>query len=90
MEHKNEKSRILDPREEPMEEPFPIHVYRKQELAMMYFPYASKECAGRNLRRWIHHCKGLYPKLVAAGYDKNRRFYLSREVRLIIEYLGEP
>ena len=73
-----------------MEGEFPIHVYRKQELAMMYFPYASKACAGRNLRRWIHNCKGLYDKLLEVGYDKKRRFYLSREVRVIIEFLGEP
>ena len=72
------------------ETPFAIHAYRKQELAMMYFRYASKECATRNLRRWIEHCTDLREALLAGGYDKNRHFFLSKEVKLIVEYLGEP
>ena len=72
------------------DEPFHIRIYRKQELAMMYFPDVSKESACRNLRRWIQHCKDLYSRLEEIGYDKHRQFYLKREVRLIIEYLGEP
>ena len=72
------------------EEPFHLRMYRKQELAMMYFPDLSKESAGKNLRRWIHKCTELCREQEALGYDKNRKFYLKREVRLIVEYLGEP
>ena len=75
---------------EGKETPFAIHAYRKQDLAMMYFDYASKECATRNMRRWIHSCKGLKEALLAEGYDKNRHFFLSKEVKLIVEFLGEP
>ena len=72
------------------EEPFQLRMYRKQELAMMYFPDVSKESAGRNLRRWIKRCTELYDELLAIGYDKHRQYYLKREVKLIITYLGEP
>ena len=72
------------------EEPFVLRIYRKQELAMMYFPDLSKESAGRNLRRWIKHCSALYNALLESGYDKNRKFYLRREVELIVNYLGLP
>ena len=72
------------------EEPFHLHAYRKNELAMLYFPDSSKESAGRNLRRWIKNCTELYQRLTESGFDKNRKFYLRREVELIIEYLGLP
>ena len=72
------------------EEPFRLHAYRKNELALMYFPDLCKESAGKNLRRWIKNCKELYTKMVEEGYDKNRKFYLRREVELIVEYLGLP
>ena len=70
--------------------PFHLHIYRKNELAMLYFPDLSKESAARNLRRWILHCKGLHENLERIGYDKNRKFFLKKEVKLIVEYLGEP
>lgn len=74
-----------------MEEiPFILHMYRKQELAMLYFPNVSKEAASRNLRRWIGHCHPLKEGLEAMGYDKNRKVFFREEVRLIVSYLGEP
>ncbi len=72
------------------EQPFQLRMYRKQELAMMYFPDLSKEAAGRDLRRWISKCGDLCRRLQEIGYDKNRKFFLKREVRLIVEFLGEP
>ena len=72
------------------EEPFHLHAYRKNELAMLYFPDLCKQSAGRNLRRWINNCQELHQKLTDQGFDKNRKFYLRREVELIVEYLGLP
>ena len=72
------------------EKPFVLRMYRKQELAMMYFPDVSKEAASRNLRRWIGHCDQLHQDLLAIGYDKYRKFFLRNEVKLIVSYLGEP
>ena len=77
-------------RSEMVREPFPLHIYRKQELAMIYFPDLSKEAASRNLRRWIEHCSELSKSLQEIGYDKNRKFFLRNEVQLIVYYLGEP
>ena len=70
--------------------PFPIHIYRKQELAMLYFPDSTKEAASRNLRRWIEKCSQLHEALQNIGYDKNRKFFLRNEVKLIVIHLGEP
>lgn len=72
------------------EKPFVLRIYRKQELAMLYFPDLSKEAASRNLRRWIHHCSQLNQDLLDIGYDKYRKFFLRNEVKLIVSYLGEP
>ena len=71
-------------------EPFHLRIYRKQELAMMYFPDVSKESATRNLRRWVARCTELSKELEKSGFDKNRKFYLRHEVELIIKFLGLP
>lgn len=65
-------------------------VYRKSELAMLYFPYAGKKQALNNLNRWIRRCPALDGALGAAGGMKNRRFFLRPEVELIVRHLGEP
>lgn len=75
---------------EPEEENFPIRMYRKQELAMLYFPDCSKEAASKNLRRWIKRCTPLTEELNKNGYHKQHNFFLKHEVALIVAYLGEP
>ena len=72
------------------ENPFQLHAYRKQELALLYFPDEGKNEATRNLRRWILQCPHLSDKLEEEGYRPRRKFYSRREVELIIEYLGLP
>lgn len=69
---------------------FRLRVYRKNELARLYFPQADKKGALQGLSRWIKHCAELEKALEAAGYDKNRKFYLKPEVALIVKFLGEP
>lgn len=69
---------------------FRLRVYRKNELARLYFPQADKKGALQGLSRWIKHCAELEKALKAAGYDKNRKFYLKPEVALIVKFLGEP
>ena len=70
--------------------PFRPRVYRKTELAQLYFPQAGKKTALQGLARWIKRCTELEKALEAADYDKNRRFYLKPEVELIVKFLGEP
>lgn len=72
------------------EHPFQLRAYRKQDLALMYFPEEDKAGATRNLRRWIEQCIDLFKRLMEEGYNKRRKFYTRREVELIVEYLGLP
>lgn len=43
-----------------------------------------------NLWRWIKRCTQLDQALQEAGYDKYRKYFLKREVELIVKFLGEP
>lgn len=70
---------------------FKIRSYSKKELALEYFPTASTPHAAVNhLMSWIKRCAELYDLLNNIGYQKNAKFFTPREVKLIIEYLGEP
>lgn len=70
--------------------PFQMRMYRKTELACLYFPYTDKKGALMNLWRWIKRCTPLDQALQEAGYDKYRKYFLKREVELIVKFLGEP
>lgn len=72
------------------ENTFRPRTYKKNELAMMYFPDVSKDAASRNFRRWIRQCPDMQKELRAVGYDKNRQYLLKAEVEVIVKYLGEP
>lgn len=73
------------------EQIFVLRSYRKQELAMLYFPDADKKCATRSMRRWILQCKELNNQLMnVEGYNPKRKFYSRAEVALIVDYLGLP
>lgn len=72
------------------EERFRPRLYKKSELAMMYFPNATKESASRSFRRWLTRCKMMMKELDDAGYDKNRQYLLKPEVEIIVKHLGEP
>lgn len=69
---------------------FRMRVYRKNELARLYFPEAGKKAALQHLGRWIKRCVELDRALQETGYDKYRKFFLRPEVELIVKYLGEP
>lgn len=69
---------------------FHSRVYRKSELARMYFPEADTKTALQGLARWIKRCTELRKALEAVGYEKNRRFFRKPEVELIVKFLGEP
>ena len=61
------------------DETFIIRAYGKSELAMMYFPDLSKETAMKKLRFWL-----------SVNINRNFRNFTPKEVRLIIEEIGEP
>lgn len=72
------------------DEPFRLRVYRKSELARLYFPDASTATALQTLNRWINRCPAVREGLRDMGYDKYRKHFLKPEVELIISQLGEP
>ena len=65
---------------------FEIRSYAKKELALLYFPHA----AVTHLMSWIRRCTPLAAELEKLGSHKTAKWFLAREVRLIIHYLGEP
>ncbi|MEG1546774.1 MAG: DUF4248 domain-containing protein [Bacteroides sp.] len=82
------ESRIVEERDD--EEKFRIRCYAKAELAQMYAPGLSSSQAVKRLRRWILRCRGLYEALDGVGYITKCQRLTPKEVRLIVEYLGEP
>ena len=64
---------------------------KRRDLAKKYFPEMSDVEAVRSLRRWIEGC----PKLMSALEElsmpfKKSRNLSARQVRIIMEYLGDP
>ena len=70
---------------------FEIRSYSKKELALLYFPTAATPHAAVTLlMSWIRRCSPLAAELEKLGSQKTAKWFLAREVRLIIHYLGEP
>ena len=70
---------------------FTIRSYTKSELALLYFPTTSDpHVAVNRLMSWIHRCQPLLAALQAGGYRKTAKWLSPREVRLIVDHLGEP
>ena len=73
-----------------MDSEFVIRAYSKKELALMYFPYSSPRTAVSHLMRWIHRCTQLWEQLQEMGYETTCKTFTPRQVRAIVEQLGEP
>ena len=69
---------------------FEIRAYSKKELALMYFPDSSPRTAVSHLMSWIHRCTQLWEQLQATGYEATCKTFTPRQVRAIVEQLGEP
>ena len=79
---------------------FIVRTYGRQELACMYFPESSPRSAWRRLKAWIMlrsaegRLQGKNPRLREALAPTGRmtilRSLTPREVRLIVDELGEP
>ncbi|MBQ0056853.1 MAG: DUF4248 domain-containing protein [Bacteroidales bacterium] len=74
-----------------MSKTFEIRCYTKKELALMYFPdAASPHTAVNHLMAWVKRCPQLWKALEAAEYKGTSKWLTPKEVRLIVEHLGEP
>lgn len=70
---------------------FEIRAYTKKELALLYFPTTDNpHTAVNHLMAWIRQCTALWNILQSQGYNKNDKWFKTREVKLIVEYIGEP
>ena len=73
-----------------MNNEFKIRAYSKKELALMYFPDSSPRTAVNHLMSWIRRCTQLWEQLQTMGYYPQSKGFTPREVRAIVEQLGEP
>ncbi len=73
-----------------MENEFKIKQYTKKELALMYFPESLPRTAVNHLRAWIRRCTPLWLLLQQSGYSPASKSFTPRQVKDIVEYLGEP
>lgn len=67
-----------------------IRSYSKQELALLYFPDSDPRIASCHLMRWINRNGQLLRELKSAGYYRHTKFFTSRQVCIILDYLGDP
>lgn len=69
---------------------FIIKAYTKKELALMYFPDSMPRTAVSHLMAWITRCPQLMTQLQASGYQTLNKGFTPRQVKAIVEHLGEP
>ena len=71
-------------------EDFKIRMYTKKELALMYFPESYPRTAVNHLMAWIRLCTPLWDELLKMGYCKTSKSFSPKQVKAIVENLGEP
>lgn len=69
---------------------FIIRAYTKKELALMYFPDSAPRTAVNHLMAWIRRCTSLWQQLQQMDYSINSKTLTPRQVKAIVEQLGEP
>ena len=69
---------------------FNIKPYTKKELALLYFPSTDPHVAVNRLMMWVKRCPELHNALAEQGYKKNVKWLSTREVEMIVRWLGEP
>lgn len=63
-----------------------VRAYGRQELALKYFPHMTPDSAWRKLRGWMK----VNPRLRTITAETNTRTFTPRQVRQIVDELGEP
>jgi hypothetical protein len=72
------------------EETFKVRAYGYGELAQLYFPNITKQSASVQFRRWIVLNTKLQNELMKIGFKPGLRLLTPKQVKLIVDYLGEP
>jgi hypothetical protein len=73
-----------------MEKEFVIRSYGYCELAMLYFPNSTKKSASAQLGRWIRENEKLKSQWLELGFKPRKKLLTPSQVKLIIDFLGEP
>ena len=64
---------------------------KRRDLAKMYFPESSPRAAVKALLRWIDNCPDLIKALDELNIPYRHKINLTaKQVRTIMEYLGDP
>lgn len=66
------------------------HSLSKAQLALLYAPNLTQGAAVNRLMAWLHRDEATMQKLYASGYYKTQKVFTSRQVAIIIDFLGEP
>ena len=72
------------------ESKFVIRSYYKTDLAQMYHPNVKVASAMRKMRRWINRNAELKRRLQEVQINALNHSYTSKQVAILIEFLGEP
>jgi Domain of unknown function (DUF4248) len=73
-----------------MDEQFKIKSYAYCELALLYFPNSNKNSASTQLGRWIRQNENLRNQLYELDYKPRKKILTPSQVRLIVNFFGEP
>ena len=73
-----------------MEEIFKIKSYGWQELAILYAPGVTPRSATRRLSLWVMNNSDLAENLKKKGWRKGQHLLTPVQVKIIVDYLGEP
>lgn len=71
-------------------ERFGIRDYNFGELAQLYYPDRGYLTVVRRFRDELQQTVGLSDALRAVGYKGNERVLTRSQVRVIVQFLGEP
>ena len=64
---------------------------KRRDLATLYFPDSKPRIAVKALLRWIDNCPDLLEALEELNVPfRHKQNLTARQVRLIMEYLGDP
>jgi len=69
---------------------FTLKSYGMQELGLLYFPTSTPASASMQLKKWITKSEKLLTDLSEAGYRSGQKLLTPKQVRLIVDHVGEP
>ena len=69
---------------------FKIRDYPFGDLAQMYYPDHNYDSALRLFRREMHDTRGMWQAMQDVGYKENTKVLTRAQVRVIVNYLGDP